>query len=369
MALFSDAYAGRRVLITGHTGFKGAWLTAWLLRLGASVCGFSIDVPTSPALFDQCGLEGRIEHRIGDIRDTAELTRAITQFRPDFVLHLAAQAIVSTGYADPLGTISTNVLGTASLLQALRGVDWPCVAVFVASDKCYENAEQVWGYREIDALGGKDVYSGSKGAAEIVFHAFARSFFSRLDSPVRLASARAGNVIGGGDWAPDRIVADCIRAWSRGEVVQLRRPASVRPWQHVLDPLSGYLALAARLAGDSALNGESFNFGPRADEPRTVVDLIDQLAHVFGREACDAYRVLERQPFEEAGLLLLNCDKARALLKWSAVCTFGEAVTLTGRWYREVEADPLQALEYTESQIADYEQMAMSRGLAWAGKA
>ena len=207
MTLFNDAYRGRRVLVTGHTGFKGAWLSMWLLDLGAEVCGYSVDIPTQPSLFESIGLDRHMRDERGDIRDVARLADLVATFRPDFVLHLAAQAIVSTSYTDPVETVSSNVLGTACVLQALRNVTHPCAVLVVTSDKCYENIEQPWGYREIDPLGGKDVYSASKGAAEIIAHSFHRSFFAAPTSPIRVATARAGNVLGGGDWAADRIVA------------------------------------------------------------------------------------------------------------------------------------------------------------------
>ncbi len=362
MTSFAGEYAGRRVFVTGHTGFKGAWLTAWLLRLGAEVCGYSIDIPTSPSLFEQCGLEANIGHHVGDIRDTDHMSRVIAAFRPEVVIHMAAQAVVSASYTDPLDTISVNVLGTASVLQALRSVTWPCAAVIVASDKCYENVEQIWGYREIDALGGKDVYSASKGAAEIVFGSFARSFFASGDGPVRLASARAGNVIGGGDWAKDRIVADCIRAWSQGEMVNLRRPHSVRPWQHVLEPLSGYLTLAAALRTRPQLSGQSFNFGPAPDRPRPVMELLTDLAKAYGHPRLDqAFRQLPEPPFPEAGLLTLNCEKARIELGWAAALNFAETVQMTGDWYRKETATPAAALQLVNDQIQAYEDMHNAR--------
>jgi CDP-glucose 4,6-dehydratase len=365
MTSFAGEYAGRRVFVTGHTGFKGAWLTAWLLQMGAQVCGYSIDIPTSPSLFEQCSLAASISHHVGDIRDTDHLSHRIATFRPDVVIHLAAQSVVSASYADPLETLSVNVLGTASVLQALRSVTWPCAVVIVASDKCYENVEQIWGYREIDTLGGKDVYSASKGAAEVVFSSFARSFFSGEDNPVRLASARAGNVIGGGDWAKDRIVADCIRAWNRDEAVSLRRPQSVRPWQHVLEPLGGYLTLAAALMRRPQLSGQSFNFGPAPDQPRSVIELLTHLAKAYGHPQPEtAFLQLAEPPFPEAGLLTLNCEKARIELGWSAVLSFAETVQMTGDWYREAAAAPSAALQLVNDQIHAYRVHASSEFMA-----
>ena len=363
---FDGRYANKRVLITGHTGFKGAWLSVWLHRLGADICGYSRDVPTQPSLFEAAALQRYVRHEIGDIRHFSRLSETIRSFKPDFIFHLAAQAIVSLSYHDPIETLSSNVLGTATLLQALRNIDRPCVVVNVTSDKCYENVEQPWGYREIDQLGGKDVYSASKGAAEIVSHSFHQSFFSQEESAIRLVSARAGNVLGGGDWAADRIVADCIRAWLRKEAVVLRRPSSTRPWQHVLEPLSGYLCLGAKLAGDRRLSGESFNFGPRVERNHTVADLLRDLAATWAfDQASEAFTALDNPPFAEAGLLKLNCDKALQILGWEASLTYAECVEMTGRWYDEVLRMGRPALEATHEQLEAYVQLASERHRNW----
>lgn len=272
--MFKNTYTGKRVLVTGHTGFKGSWLLSWLSKLGADVCGYSDTVPTIPSLFEAADLASFVRHELGDIRDLSRFEAVVADFRPDFIFHLAAQAIVSTSYANPLDTFSVNVMGTATVLEALRKIDWPCVAVVITSDKVYDNVEWSWGYRENDRLGGKDIYSGSKGGAELAFNSYFHSFFNKPDSPVLLATARAGNVIGGGDWAADRIVADCIRAWRVDGTVEIRSPKATRPWQHVLEPLSGYLALGAEMAVRPELHGERFNFGPRAEQNATVVELL-----------------------------------------------------------------------------------------------
>ncbi len=367
MSFFSGAYKGKRVLVTGHTGFKGSWLTAWLVKLGAEVCGFANAIPTEPSLFDMTGLAKRIRHELGDIRDPDRLGEVIRTFKPDFVFHLAAQAIVSTSYSDPLNTISTNVMGTACVLDALRRVDWPCVAVIITSDKAYFNVEWLWGYRENDRLGGKDIYSGSKGAAEIIFSSFWHSYFSKSTDGVRLATARAGNVIGGGDWAADRIVADCIRAWNAGGTVQIRSPRATRPWQHVLEPLSGYLDLGARLAASQHLHGESYNFGPKGEQNATVLELLSDLAGIWGfKDPSEAYLVTNDIPFHEAGLLKLNIDKAMAELKWMPTLTYNECVDMTGSWYRDVVKDGGDASLVTEAHIANYEALAMERDRAWS---
>jgi CDP-glucose 4,6-dehydratase len=367
MSAFGGAYEGRDVLVTGHTGFKGSWLAAWLTQLGARVCGYSKDIPTSPSLFEMAALSNRMEHRLGDVRDLPALEAAIQQVRPRFLFHLAAQPIVSLSYADPLETITSNVTGTANVLDALRRVDWPCAAVIITSDKCYDNVEWVWGYRETDALGGKDIYSGSKGAAELVFRSYYHSFFGQPNTPVRLATARAGNVIGGGDWAADRIVADCIRAWMDSRPVQIRSPAATRPWQHVLEPLSGYLALGQRLAGTTPPDGAAYNFGPRAEQSRTVVQLLRDLGRVWGFESDrSAFEITGDIPFHEAGLLKLNCDKALLELGWEANLTYEECMRFTGEWYRRVLREDDSASDSMAAQITAYEDIARQRGRCWA---
>lgn len=364
--LFNNAYSGKRVLLTGHTGFKGGWLAAWLVSLGADVCGYSNGVPTDPSLFDSAGISSILRHEVGDIRDNPRIKDLLFEYRPDFVFHLAAQAIVSTSYLEPLETISTNVLGTASVLDALRHIDWPCVAVIITSDKVYDNVEWPWGYRETDALGGKDIYSGSKGGAELAFNSYYHSFFSKPDAPVRVASARAGNVIGGGDWAADRIIADCIRAWRGDKVVEIRSPRATRPWQHVLEPLSGYLALGSKLLEDREICGESYNFGPRAEQNATVLELLSELALVWGfNNPADSYRVTGNSPFHEASLLKLNIDKALLAMRWEPTLSYQECVRMTGEWYRNVVRDGASAWDMTTLHIKTYEDKAVDRQRIW----
>jgi CDP-glucose 4,6-dehydratase len=288
----------------------------------------------------------------------------IKEERPDFVFHLAAQPLVRRSYLEPHLTIETNVIGTLNILEALRLAQHPCNAVIVTSDKSYDNVEQVWGYRENDALGGKDPYSASKGAAELVVKTYAHSFFSAKDSPVKVAVGRAGNVIGGGDWAEDRIVPDCVRAWSSGKAVEIRYPRATRPWQHVLEPLSGYLVLAASLANDADLNGEPFNFGPPAQQNYTVAELLDEIKeHWPGAEWKD---VSGSSPFHEAGLLKLCCDKALHGIGWRPVMDFAETVRLTSSWYRSFyESSGNGVWDLTQHQIAEYEKLALERGAVW----
>ncbi len=362
---FCDCYRGKRVIVTGHTGFKGSWLTTWLLQLGAEVIGVSRDIPTQPSMFEELGLAGRIRHFHADIRDLGVMCELFRDSRPDFVFHLAAQAIVSTSYSDPVETMTTNVMGTMNILEALRRLEQPCVAVLITSDKCYDNVEGVWGYREIDGLGGKDVYSGSKGAAELVIKSYLHSFFQK-GHPVRLAIGRAGTVIGGGDWARDRIVADCMRAWSEGRIVTIRSPKATRPWQHVLESLSGYLVLGQAVAQQPQLHGEAFNFGPLAEQNRTVVELLRDLGMYWGFATPDeACQIIASTSFHEAALLKLNCDKALFHLQWEPALNYAETIRLVGDWYSAFYRERADMYAVTLAQVAAYERIGTERNRIW----
>lgn len=364
--MFGNIYSGKKVLVTGHTGFKGTWLTMWLLKMGAHVSGFSDCIPTQPSIFEETDLAGKIEHHFGDIRDLSAVKTVIEEFKPDFIFHLAAQPIVSVSYSEPIDTITTNVVGTANVLEALRILNPACVVVMITSDKCYENVEWVWGYKETDHLGGRDIYSGSKGAAEVIIHSYYYSFFRGENCKVRLATGRAGNVIGGGDWAKDRIVVDCMRNWSEGRAVEIRSPAATRPWQHVLEPLSGYLTLGAALYASPELAGESFNFGPRSEQNRTVLELLGDLSkHWHFTEAEQAYNVTGNVPFHEAGLLKLNCDKALFHLRWEANLAYVDCVRLVSNWYYQYYKESADMYALTMAQIAEYEEQAVGRSLVW----
>lgn len=364
--MFGNVYSGKKVLVTGHTGFKGTWLTMWLLKMGAHVTGFSDCIPTQPSIFEETELSGKIKHHIGDIRDLSAVKKVIEESTPDFIFHLAAQPIVSVSYSEPIDTITTNVVGTANVLEALRILNPDCVVVMITSDKCYENVEWVWGYKETDHLGGRDIYSGSKGAAEVIIHSYYYSFFRGADCKVRLATGRAGNVIGGGDWAKDRIVVDCMRNWSEGRAVEIRSPAATRPWQHVLEPLSGYLTLGAALCDNPELSGESFNFGPRSEQNRTVLELLSDLSkHWDFDQPEQAYNVTGNIPFHEAGLLKLNCDKALFHLRWEANLPYVDCVRLVSDWYYKYYKHSADMYELTIAQIAEYEEQAAARSLVW----
>lgn len=361
--MFNNVYKGKKVVVTGHTGFKGTWLTRWLMMLGAEVMGISDGIPTTPSMFEILDMEKNIQHKVVDVRDVDALAQAIQGFVPDFVFHLAAQAIVSTSYLDPLGTISTNVMGTANVLDVIRRLSKPCVAVIITSDKCYENVEWEWGYRETDHLGGKDIYSASKGAAEVVFHAYFQSFLKNQPH-IRIASARAGNVIGGGDWAKDRIIVDSVLSWNDHKPVQIRSPEATRPWQHVLEPLSGYLWLGANLATNDKLNGESFNFGPRAEQNRRVIELIADVFEYWNKDF-DCYQITGNIPFHEAGLLKLNCDKALFHLRWEPTLFYRECVRMVGEWYAGYYIQNQDVQKITQLQIEQYMQLATERGNRW----
>jgi CDP-glucose 4,6-dehydratase len=360
--VFANIYQGKRVLVTGHTGFKGAWLAEWLLRLGADVTGLALPPATEPALFDQLALAQRLHHRVGDIRDLPTVRQAVEAAQPDFVFHLAAQAIVRQSYEQPVETYATNVLGTVHVLEAIRLAKRPCAVVAITTDKCYENREWVHSYREEDALGGYDPYSSSKGAAELAISAYRRSFFGP-DSGIHLASARAGNVIGGGDWAADRIMPDCIRALQRSSTIPVRNKVATRPWQHVLEPLSGYLWLAAQLSQPSTFNSQlcsAFNFGPALTSNRTVAALVQELLkHWPGRweDRSDPHAV------HEAKLLNLATDKAFHFLQWQPVWNFEQTIAKTVEWYRDVNENAAAAEELTLRQIAEYGEAAAKQGL------
>lgn len=364
--MFDKVYEGKKVLVTGHTGFKGSWLTSWLLELGAEVVGISHKIPTVPSIFESLCLKNMIIHYQEDITNFEKIKSIIEDEKPDFIFHLAAQAIVSESYSKPVETILSNVVGTTSILEALRLSNFPCVAVIITSDKAYENIEQVWGYKENEKMGGKDVYSGSKGAAELVIGSYLHSFFQAEENNVSLGIARAGNVIGGGDWAKDRIVVDCMMAWSAGNRVEIRSPEATRPWQHVLEPLSGYLSLGQNLLRKKKLHGEAFNFGPRSEQNKTVRELLEDLSQYWNFERTNkAFNITDNIPFHEAGLLKLNCDKALSMLKWEATLNYQETIQFTSEWYYSFYKLQESAAKITFSQIRNYQDIAKSKGLLW----
>lgn len=363
---FNNVYRGKKVLLTGNTGFKGSWLSTWLTMLGAEVYGYSLEIPTTPSMFETIGLAERTHHRFGDIRDREAMNAYVKEVKPDFIFHLAAQAIVSTSYENPFDTITTNVVGTASVLEAIRNITWECTCVLITSDKAYDNVEWIWGYRETDALGGKDVYSGSKGAAELTIKCYWRSFIAAMPN-IKMGVARAGNVIGGGDWAKDRIIVDCVKAFSQGETVEIRCPKSTRPWQHVLEPLSGYLTLGWYLHEGKSENGEPYNFGPRAEQTKTVFELVQDLATEWGIDKDKAAKLTGNIPFKEATLLKLNCDKALAYLNWHSTLHYEQCVHLIAEWYKAFYVEKRNDMfDLTVEQIKFYMAEAQKENLVWA---
>ena len=363
---FNNIYKGKKVLITGSTGFKGSWLCAWLHMLGADVYGYALGIPTKPSMFETLKMSEKVHQFDGDIRSREMLNSYVQEVKPDFIFHLAAQALVLTSYEEPFDTMTTNVIGTASVCESIRHITWNCTCVLITSDKAYDNVEWIWGYRETDRLGGKDIYSGSKGAAELVIKSYWHSFIKEMPN-IKLGVARAGNVIGGGDWAKDRIIVDCIKAFSQSETVDIRSPKATRPWQHVLEPLSGYLTLGWYLMTSSCQNGAIFNFGPRAEQTKTVFELARDLAVLWGLEADKAVRLTGNVPFKEATLLKLNCDKALAELHWQSTLHYEECVRFIAEWYKSFYLEQnCDMYQLTALQIEEYVSKAKSRNLKWA---
>lgn len=352
--MIGQFYKGKRVLVTGHTGFKGAWLCEWLLSLGAEVHGLALPPPTKPSLFNQLKLAKRLKsHTVGDIRDLATVKKAMKRVQPDFVFHLAAQPLVRLSYEQPVETFDTNVMGTVHVLEALRGLKKKCSAVMITTDKCYENKETTRPYKEDDPMGGYDPYSCSKGCDELVISSYRRSFFGDPKGNVWVASARAGNVIGGGDWALDRIIPDCFRAIQKGKAIPVRNKVSTRPWQHVLEPLSGYLVLGAAL--DARKNfgtiASGFNFGPNPNANRTVKEVVEELLkHAKGKWVDRS----DPKAVHEAGLLNLNIAKARKVLGWKPTWDFAETIARVAEWYVGVGKGE-KPLELTQRQIREFQ--------------
>lgn len=335
--LLANIYKNKTVLITGHTGFKGSWLTIWLMELGAKVVGYSLAPPSEPNNFEITKLREKITHIHGDIRDLDNLLETFEKYQPEVVFHLAAQSLVRNSYDDPKLTFDTNVGGTVNLFEAVRRTSSVKVLVNITSDKCYENKEWVWGYRENDPIGGHDPYSASKGCAELVFSAYLKSFFSRVgdkcNRTLGVASARAGNAIGGGDWGKDRLIPDCIRALISRQPIGIRNPHSIRPWQHVVEPLSGYLKLGAMLMRDPQKYSGAWNFGPGNGNYITVGEIVDRLIRFWGDGSW--IDLSDSKGPQEAKFLKLNCDKAHSEINWQSILTIDECLKMTIDWYKE----------------------------------
>jgi CDP-glucose 4,6-dehydratase len=365
MSALDDSYRGRRVFVTGHTGFKGAWLAEWLGTLGAEVTGYALDPPTQPNLFDALDLGARLKHVVADVRDRYRLVAEVQAAQPSVIFHLAAQALVRRAYEEPYETFETNVLGTVNVLEAARTCASVRAVVIVTSDKCYQNLETGRPFRETDAMGGRDPYSGSKGCAELVTAAYRESFFA---DGAAVASVRAGNVIGGGDWAADRIIPDCVRALAAGEPIVVRNPEAVRPWQHVLEPLSGYLWLAALILRDGRRYEGAWNFGPTGEVgDRPVRWVVERFLEDWGSGSWTTPGDVGRQPQpHEAHHLSLDSSKARDNLGWAPAWDAQTAVQQTASWYRDYCRAPATARDLVDRQLQTYEDDARAAGLPWA---
>jgi CDP-glucose 4,6-dehydratase len=361
--MFDEIYLNKEVLITGHTGFKGSWLALWLSQMGAKITGYSLQPPTEPNHFQL--LDMGINSIIGDVRDTDQLKLVFQEQHPKIVFHLAAQSIVRLSYKEPVETFTSNVMGTVNVLEASRASSTVRSIVNVTSDKCYENREWPWAYREIDALGGYDPYSASKGCAELVTSCWRNSFLNPKDygrtHQTLLASGRAGNVIGGGDWAPDRLIPDIMRAVHHQEKVTIRNPHAARPWQHVLEPLSGYLLLGQKLLEGRKEFAEAWNFGPCEDENISVGEIVDLVKKVWPKIDYEINQTPDQ--LHEAGMLRLDCSKARTKLQWLPVWNCMDAIEKTTLWYKAFyESNTILSLEHLKRYIAD----AQSKHIAWA---
>jgi len=358
-----NIFKNKTILVTGATGFKGSWLSIWLNYLGARVIGYSAYLPSTPCNFTVCGLKRIIKHIKGDVRNPHLLKKVFKKYQPEIVFHLAAQPIVRESYKNPRLTFETNLLGTINILECLRHSKSAKSAVIITSDKCYKNKEWSRGYKETDTLGGEDPYSSSKACAELAFYSYCKSYFNKSETHCCLASARAGNVIGGGDWKIDRIIPDCVKAWSKSKNVLIRNPNATRPWQHVLEPVSGYLWLASRLFLSNKLNNESFNFGPNDKRNYPVRELIQTFSNEFGGGKWN-YSAIEKN--KEAHLLKLSCAKAKKLLHWHSVLNFKETIKFTAQWYKEFYSRKNKGMfNFTISQITYYINEAKKQKLPW----
>ena len=354
----SNIFKNKKILVTGHTGFKGSWLGLWLHTLDAKVIGVSKDIPTDPSHYT-LKKDHYYKNIRFDLKNYTKVNNLIKSERPDFIFHLAAQPIVLESYCNPYNTYLSNTLGTLNILESLRVNNHQCTAVLITSDKCYENLNKKIQYKETDRLGGIDPYSSSKASAEVIIRSYCKSFFMKKDSKVRVASARAGNVMGGGDWAENRIVPDCMRSWSRNENIIIRNPKSTRPWQHVLDPLYGYLVLAANLYKNSKLVGESFNFGPKMRHTYNVEELVSKMSSNLANAKFLIKSNTEKQ--YEANLLSLNINKANKMLNWKPILNFTTTVKWTAEWYKRFYKESRKrAIVHSLDQIKKYETLIKS---------
>ena len=351
--MFNDVFLNKKILITGHTGFKGSWLSNWLYLAGAQVFGVSLPPGTNPSHFDELKLKNKVNNHFIDIRNFEKLNKVINDISPDFIFHLAAQALVVKSYQKSLETYQTNFMGTLNLLESIKKIKNKCTVILITSDKCYENKEWIWGYKETDDLGGIDPYSASKGASEIMIRSQVLSFFPKIGN-IKIGICRAGNVIGGGDWSEKRIIPDAIKAWSKKEFLEIRNPNATRPWQHVLEPLSGYIQYAKQLSINCNLHGEAFNFGPSSEQNFSVLKLISEMSKHWENVNWQFKDEKNKDKLYEAGLLKLNCDKALNLLNWKPTLNFSQTVKFTIDWYKSFYTKNGSEKLQTEKQIKKY---------------
>ena len=355
MKTYRDIFKNKKIIVTGHTGFKGSWLTAWLLLLGAKVVGVSHNVPTKPSHFETLRIKNKIEHIKADVRNLKKLKKIFHSKKPDYVFHLAAQALVKNSYKNPIETIETNTIGTLNILESLRVIKKKeCIAIIITSDKVYKNFEIKRGYLENDPLGGKDPYSSSKASAELIIESYIESFFPKTKTNIFISVARAGNVIGGGDWSKDRLIPDCVKSWSKKKIVTLRNPQSTRPWQHVLEAVHGYLLLATNLKNSKKFHGESFNFGPDNNSSYNVLKVVKTMKIYWGQISWKI-RKDKKKSFFESNLLKLNSNKAKKYLGWSCKMSFSQTIKMVAEWYKNFYDFKKEKSKITYNQIEQYE--------------
>jgi len=355
-------FRNKNVIVTGHTGFKGSWLSCWLVLLGAKVIGLSINIPSNPSHFNAINLKRKIIHKKIDIRNLKALKKTFKKYQPDYVFHLAAQSLVGRSYSDPVYTWETNTIGTLNILESLKELKKNCAAVLITSDKSYKNLEIKRGYKEDDILGGKDPYSASKASAELAIQSHISSFFPLKKTKVFIGVARAGNVIGGGDWSENRLIPDCVKSWSKNKKALIRNPKSTRPWQHVLEAVSGYLLLALKLKKNKKHHGQVFNFGPNNTKNYNVIFLV-KLIKKFWKEI--SWKMLNRrkQSFHESNLLKLNSNKAKKQLKWKCILSFVETISMVADWYKNYYFRTKKMFEVSSDQIKKYEKLLKKRSI------
>jgi len=364
--MFVSTFKNKKVLVTGHSGFKGSWLSIWLNYLGAEVFGISDNIISEPSNYEVSEISKFVNDFRFDIQNKEKVKYIIKEIKPDFLFHLAAKALVRPSYENPTDTFKTNVIGTANILDALRDVENKITAIIITSDKVYDNVEWSWGYRENDRLGGKDPYSASKSMAELVIYSYINSYFNNKEGNIKIGIGRAGNVIGGGDWATDRVVPDCMVAWAKNKSVKIRSPHSTRPWQHVLEPLSGYLYLAKNLDLSNKFHGQAFNFGPTSDHNFSVGELINEMSKHWDQVRWEDISKNVNK-FHEASLLKLNCDKALFELGWKPTLQFAETIKMTVDWYKECYQNKNKSMyDFSVSQINSYNKLAKTKNISWA---